>query len=414
LAWGGRAAAGGDDILRSCGEPVNGNEPDTTGGGEPSVRPGDGHGPAVVLPAVSPQRLVDRLGPVRRVMFFGKSMSRTRCTGALVDALERHGVEVRWRNMVTLRRWFGRSLANRLARAEFRRFRPDTVFVFFRDLPLLLASEFRQTARLVIWCEEALESLDGSIVDYFAHADIVCMSNPSRFDWLRERGLDNMAFLMSGFSPRFHRAAPNQPFERDVAFIGGPGRRGQRAEFLARIGRRFDTEVFGMHWDRWRHVTGDLRIQPPVDNRRYARICATSRIVLGLNEVNDDSYYFSNRTFLTLACGAFHLTHYVPKLENVFRSGEHLVWYRDEDEALEQIEHWLPRDEERRRIAATGHAEVMQHHQYFHRVARILHWLDVGLPRVGLPKDEAGPVVEPSANAATRLESGRREPRREG
>ena len=106
-------------------------------------------------------------------------MSRTRCTGGLVDALQRHGVEVRWRNLVTLRRWFGHGLANRLARAEFRRFQPDTVFVFFRDLPQLLAAEFHRDARIVIWCEEALETLDGSVVDYFANADVLAMSNPS-------------------------------------------------------------------------------------------------------------------------------------------------------------------------------------------------------------------------------------------
>ena len=78
---------------------------------------------------------VSRLGPVRRVLFLGKSMSRTRCTGALVDSLRRHGVEVRWRNLVTLRRWFGAQIANKLVRAEFRSYKPDVVFVFFRDLP---------------------------------------------------------------------------------------------------------------------------------------------------------------------------------------------------------------------------------------------------------------------------------------
>src|SRR5690606_30495093 len=149
----------------------------------------------------------------------------------------------------------------------------------------------------------------------------------------------------------------------------------------AEVGRRFHTDVFGRHWERWRSLHPDLRVHGPVGNLGYASICASSRIVLGVNEVNDDPCYFSNRTFLTLACGAFHLTHYVPRLEDVFHDGEHLVWYRDEDEALAKIEHWLQRDDERARIAAGGHAEVMAHHQYYHRVARILSWLQHGLPR---------------------------------
>ena len=216
------------------------------------------------------------------------------------------------------------------------------------------------------------------MVDYFANADVLAMSNPARFGWLRERGLDNMVFLMSGFSPRYHAPAPPQPFVRDVAFIGGPGRRGQRVAFLAEIARHFDTEVFGLHWDRWRDAHRGLRVNGPVNNREYARICASSRIVLGVNEINDDEYYFSNRTFLTMACGAFHLTHYVPRLENVFQNGEHLAWYHDDADALAKIREWLPRDAERARVAAAGHAVVLEHHQYFHRVARILHRLQFG------------------------------------
>ena len=373
--------------------------PDRTAG-----RDGDAAAARPQLVAAPARLDPSRRGPVRRVLFFGKNMSRTRCSGALVDALREHGVEVRWRNLVTWRRWFGAAAALRLARAEFRRYRPDVVFVFFRDLPPVLAAEFRQDARLVIWCEEALEALDGSIVDYFALADLVCMSNPARFSWLRERGLDNMAFLMSGFSPRYHRpATPREPV-RDVAFIGGPGRKGQRASFLAEISRRFRTDVFGRHWDRWRRLHPELRMHGPIDNRAYARVCATSRIVLGVNEVNEDLYYFSNRTFLTLACGAFHLTHYVPRLEDVFADGEHLAWYADEADALAKIEHWLGQDSERARIAAGGHAEVMQHHRYYHRVARILHWLEQGLP-AGDPLDvslEALPTAETAQRASGR------------
>lgn len=336
---------------------------------------------------------------VRRVLFYGKSMSRTRCSGALVDAMREHGLEVRWRNPVTLRRWMGRERANRVMRWEFRRFAPDLVFVFFRDLPPVLLAEFRRDARVVLWCEEALENLDGSIVDYFAQADLVCLSNPARLPWLRERGLDNMIFLLSGFSPAYHRPARPQPPRRDVAFIGGPGRKGQRADFLAAISERFHTEIFGLHWERWTSLYPSLRVRGKANPRNYARICASSRIVLGINEINDDPCYFSNRTFLTLACGGFHLTHYVPQLERVFRDGEHLAWFRRQDDAIEAIGHWLGRDAERRRVASAGHEQVLRHHRYFHRLARVLHVLREGMPADPtaelLPDAAAGQLLAP-------------------
>ncbi|GAB4160441.1 MAG: hypothetical protein Fur0037_27360 [Planctomycetota bacterium] len=333
--------------------------------------------------------------PIRRVLFVGKSMSRTRCTGALVDALREHGLQVRWRNMATLRRWLGVERAQRWIRAEFARYQPDLVLVFFRDLPHLLVGEFARSCPVVLWCEEALEDLDRSVIDHFRAASLVCLSNPTRFSWLREHGLENVVFLMSGFSTRYHRPTKLQAPRRDVAFIGGPGRKGQRADFLARVSERFDTEIFGMHWDRWRRIHPHLRVRRAVKNRGYADVCATSRIVLGINEVNDHDYYFSNRTFLTLACGGFHLTHYVPKIENVFQNGQHLVWFRDEDEALELIAEWLPRDADRQRIAAAGHALVVGHHRYYHRVARILEVLRDGLVP-GVP--EGDPLVAAGAS----------------
>ena len=121
--------------------------------------------------------------------------------------------------------------------------------------------------------------------------------------------------------------------------------------------------------------------------------------MLGVNEVNEDEFYCSNRTFLTMACGAFHLTHFVPRLDEVFVDGEHLAYYRDEDDALAKIAEWLPESEKRARVAASGHAEVMQHHQYYHRVARILQWLEHGLPR-------GGQLLSPSAVAPSSLAAG--------
>lgn len=327
---------------------------------------------------------------LRRVLFFGKNMARTRCSGALVESLRQHGLEVRWRNMATLRRWLGAEMAQKWVRAEFRRYRPDLVFVFFRDLPRQLLAEFREHARTVLWVEEALEDIDHSLVEYFRLADLVCLSNPARLPWLREQGLDNLLFQMSGFSPAFHRPARPVTPVRDVAFIGGPGKKGQRAAFLSRVSAEFDTEVFGKGWERWASLYPNLRVRGPVGPRRYARICGSSRIVLGINEVNDDLYYFSNRTWLTLACGGCHLTHYVPGLEKVFQQGEHLLWYHDEDEALELLADYIPKDEERARIAAGGHSFAMAHHTYLHRVSRALQVLRDGLPQGGEPGGEIG------------------------
>ena len=90
------------------------------------------------------------------------------------------------------------------------------------------------------------------------------------------------------------------------------------------------------------------------------------------------------------------------KLENVFGDGEHLAWFDSEDDAMDKIAHWVERDDERARIAAGGHAEVMEHHRYYHRVSRILHWLQSGLPRDEAVETPAALTIETEADSPIR------------
>jgi hypothetical protein len=317
----------------------------------------------------------------KRVLFVGKNMSRSRCTGGLVDAITRHGLAVRWVNIATLRRWLGAERAIGWARRIWQRFAPDIVFVFCRDLPQELLEEFRVACPIVVWVEEPLQDLDPGFARYLALTDLVCLSNPTRAPWLADHGVRNMVFLMSGFSPRFHYPLAPRTAHREVVFVGGPGAGGQRAPLLAEVARHYELEIRGPGWEPYRQRYPHLRIGRPIDNAGFRRICATSRIVLGMNQVNSDYLYFSNRTFLTLACRAFHLTHYVPGLENVFVNGRHLAWYRDTDECLAQIHRYLADPAARGQIAAEGHALVMARHQYFHRFSGILETLATGLTR---------------------------------
>ena len=123
----------------------------------------------IEIPVVPEGAVLPRLDrPPRRVLFFGKSKSRSRCTGALVDALERNGLEVRWRSIPKLRRWMGRRLALDFVRREFARFRPDLVFVFFMDLPEVLLDQFQGRTTLVVAHRVLLPRL---VAAYTAHLD---------------------------------------------------------------------------------------------------------------------------------------------------------------------------------------------------------------------------------------------------
>ncbi|MGA1608825.1 MAG: hypothetical protein ACO4CT_17705, partial [Planctomycetota bacterium] len=251
---------------------------------------------AVDIPVVPEGAVLPRLDRApRRVLFFGKSKSRSRCTGALVDALERNGLEVRWRSIPKLRRWMGRRLALDFVRREFARFRPDIVFVFFMDLPEVLLDEFQGRTTIVQWIEEAFPEFSSRQVEYVRRVDLACFSDPELLPRLQQLGMRHGCFQMSGFSTRFHYPAKRRNPVRDLAFIGGPGVDRQRARFLLELARHWPIDVFGLGWEDYRGVHRNLRIRGRVDNHGYRRICSSSRIVLGMNQFNQDRLYFSNR-----------------------------------------------------------------------------------------------------------------------
>src|SRR5690606_35201987 len=154
--------------------------------------------------------------------------------------------------------------------------------------------------------------------------------------------------------------------------------RGQRVDFLARLAREFHLEVYGRGWSDWAQRLPPGCVGGQVRPRRYRRLCATSKVVLGINQINHDRLYFSNRTFMTLACGGFHVTHYVPGLEQVFRDGEHLVWYQDFDDCVACIRRYLDAPEERRSIGEAGRKLVFAEHDFGARVAKVLEVLRSG------------------------------------
>ncbi|MEE2886107.1 MAG: glycosyltransferase [Planctomycetota bacterium] len=337
--------------------------------------------------------------PIRpkKVLFFGKTKARTRCTAALVDALEQNGVEVKWLNCSFLKRYFTKPGMRFLVRHICKRYDPDLLFVFYHDLPRELMKEFSKEIPTVVWQEEPFEIRDWQ-VDYVRDARLLCMSTPRLVREYRERGIGNATFLLSGYSPAFHGPADiPRPIEydREIAFIGGPGIMGEnRPEFLAWLSEHYDVEVFGIikSWLPTLHKFPGLRFGREIGPSEYGQICARSKIVLGLNQNHENAYYFSNRIFLTLACRGFHLIRYVPGTEDLFEDGKHLAWFKSKQECLDKVDYYLEHEDQRLEIAAEGCELVTKQHRYQDRVADILAILS-GTSQLECPDDPVSPSL---------------------
>jgi spore maturation protein CgeB len=81
-----------------------------------------------------------------------------------------------------------------------------------------------------------------------------------------------------------------------------------------------------------------------------------------------------------MGCGGFYLGEWIEGIETLARHNMHCAWYRDPDEAVALIRHYLDRPEERRKIAEEGRRHALEHHTYAHRVRLLLEGKAYPLP----------------------------------
>lgn len=316
--------------------------------------------------------------PFPRVLFFGKLKSNTRCTSNLVHALAATGREVRWINPPRLTRWLGAETARRRVEQVLAAFRPDLIFVFFRDLELGLQERLARQLPVVLWIEEFVDPLTEDLKRRAAASALVALSNPAQLDLYRAAGARRAVFVMSAAGPSHFGPPPDGSRKAavDVVFLGGPGKKGQRAEAIGRLSEHFKVAIHGKTWENHRSSLGSAQVRPPVGPKGFLRACREAAVVLGMSETHELPLYFSNRIWLTLASGAFHLTHYVPRMEELFTAGEHLDWFRGPEECLEKVADYLARPLDRVRIASRGQELVLARHTYLHRVQELFQALD--------------------------------------
>lgn len=172
----------------------------------------------------------------------------------------------------------------------------------------------------------------------------------------RITGRDNVHHLLEGCDSEVHKPAGyDQSYSCDVAFVGAPAP--GRINFLRACHQAgHKVKIWGQPgWPRDLDYTGKFAY-----GDEFAKVCASAKIVLGINSRNDCPGYFSDRSFLILACRGFHLTRYVPGLEDYFENHKHLTWFKDQDEMLEMIKKYLNDDAARSLIAENGQAWVCQ------------------------------------------------------
>jgi hypothetical protein len=304
-----------------------------------------------------------------RIAFLAKRKARTRTTRYIANALSRAGHRV----LLVRERQRRHVVGDRLAAAsvvwQVRRFGPDLVLVHATDASPEVCRALGREFRVAMFTPDcwATPFSEGSLAVARSVHLLLTVARGQIPDLLGA-GIPRVEYLAEAFDPEVHRPDPHpgEAWRADVAFIGKASldspHYARRRDLVRSVHERGVLRVYGSGWEELGITPARQHVYP----HDYRRAVGGAKIVLGRDWTTDCEWYFSNRTWFTLGSGGFLLTNYVPRLEDLFRNHEHLVWYRDAKECVELIAHYLARPEERERIARAGRAYALAHRTYDH------------------------------------------------
>ena len=307
-----------------------------------------------------------------RVFFFARRKRRTRTPTHIADALRRLGHEVTVIHYGHWKRRLGERLGDWLLLRRVRARRPDLVLVWKGCISLSLLEQARRLCKTAVVCVDWFPELPPGVRERAHLADLFLVTNRGQLETFRAIGIPRPVFWPQAFDVEGYKSANTVPPDLacDVAFIGNP-EPVHRQQLLRRVDEEFDLKIWGRGW--WvveGQFSGIQRRQ--ILPHHYAAVCRAAKVIVGCDAARGVELCFSNRLWLTLGCGGFLVTNYVPGFESLFENHKHLVWYKSPEECIELIRDYLARPEDRERIARAGCELVRSKHTYRHRAEELV------------------------------------------
>jgi spore maturation protein CgeB len=159
----------------------------------------------------------------------------------------------------------------------------------------------------------------------------------------------------------------------DVVFIGSyyPN----RWEMLRQL-TDVNLTIWGPGWEQSGcRESGRIRIRnAQLHFEQQRKIYAASKVALVIHYQDGKTpcYQASPKVYEALACGAFVLCDRQRDVFSLFKDRVHLAGFDNVDDLKAQLRYYLDHPVERRAIAEQGRREVLDRHDYKHRLGRLL------------------------------------------
>ncbi len=166
-----------------------------------------------------------------------------------------------------------------------------------------------------------------------------------------------------------------------------------RVALFQRLTKRH-VKIWGLPAPLWMDLGGVERM---VQNQFVAhadKVRAFRGAKIVLNTLNPSEIAGTNvRTFEICGAGGFQITDWKPGLGDLFQIGRELVTFDDFDDLDRKLDHYLAADDERRAIAAAGHARAKRDHTYAVRLTQLLNIVQGGSDSYPLPAANWRPAL---------------------
>lgn len=256
--------------------------------------------------------------------------------------------------------------------------RPDLILVVYRHLHPVLVDQIKKKLPGIPVAQlnpDALTNLEkGQIIA--ADFDYYFSKEPFLVDCLRNKAGLNAYYLPEGFNQRIHvkpsieKVVAERQTNIDVLVYGGLyAYRSRMVEQLIRAG--LQVVVYG---------TVGSYLRPAVRSvfqNQYIVGAEKNQLLYGAKVVFNNFHYaeinsVNQKYFESNGVGAFQLCDYKPTVDEYTGVPAEWVTYQTMSEAIDKIQYYLARPDERYELANRQYVHFQQHHTFDQRVAQLL------------------------------------------
>jgi len=297
----------------------------------------------------------------------------------------------------------GRLRFNEELAESVKRERPDLVFAFMYTDELLpeTLDYIRKDLSVptVAWFADDYWRFWNYSRRYARHFSHVVTTSREAIEWYKRYGFSNI--ILSQWACNTTTYAPRAlPQDLDVSFVGQ--RKSARAKVITHLNAQgIDVHAFGFGWPNGKisqenmmgifsrsKINLNLNVRPSIFS---PSVMARLFLRKSADRLVPDFHFIQNieavahypvlhthaRPFELAGCKAFVISGHSEGIEEYYKDGEEMVFYRTSEELVEKIRFYLPREEKRKKIAEAAYARTLREHTYEARFQNIFRHIGI-------------------------------------